>query len=383
LSTAVSIVRDEDLKRKTSRAIDLIGGIDKFVHRGDRVMIKPNLVDGKPHETGETVHPDVVRTIIQLAYKAGASKVIVGEGPIWQDLTLHHIYETMAKEEDAEMVDFNLQPFDEVEVESPIYFKSVRLPHAFFDCDVFINVPTLKTHHLAGLTVAFKNLYGGLTREDKRMYHRLDKLEEVIVDMNIVRRSDLTVVDGTYSTHHIPPFEKQELDLAIAGSDPVAVDTVAAKVIGVDPKTLRYLTWATERGLGTSDLSQINVVGMSIEEAYRRNTVTSVDRVNRMYKKIKIVNGEACTGCFGRIATALFRKYSEEDLNKDLHIVMGPRVTQPIGNVNVILCGTCAAPTFYNRLKGTIVPGCPPDVQEFKKTLSSLGVTEASTVRPS
>lgn len=346
-------------------------------------MIKPNLVDGAPHETGETVHPDVVRTIIQLSYRAGASKVIIGEGPTWQDLALHHTYEKMAKEENAEMVNFNLQPFDEIEVESPIYFKKIRLAHAFFDCDVFINVPTLKIHHLAGLTVALKNLFGGLPREDKEMYHRLDKIEEVIVDMNIVRHSNLIVVDGTYSTHHIPPFEKHELDLAIAGSDPLAVDAVASKVIGVDPKTLRYLTWATDRKLGISNLKQINIVGLSIEEAYRRNTVTSVDWVNRMYEKIKIVNCEACTGCFGRIATSLFRRYGEEDLKEDLYIVMGPRAAKPVGKGNVILCGSCATPTFYNRLKGKVVLGCPPDLQEFRNVLSSFGMKEAPRRNPS
>ncbi|MEM2936295.1 MAG: DUF362 domain-containing protein [Candidatus Bathyarchaeia archaeon] len=368
--TTVSIVRDTDLERKTTRAIELIGGMEKFVRRGDRVMIKPNLVDGAPHETGETVHPTVVRTLIEMAYDAGAAKVIVGEGPTWRDLTLHHQYEEMAKETNAEMVDFNKEPFDKVSVRDPVYFNAVRMAHALLDCDVFINVPTLKTHHIAGLTVALKNLYGAIPREDKGLYHRMDK-----IDLNIVRPSHLIVVDGTYSTHHIPPFEKHELNLALAGTDPVAVDTIAAMVMGVNPKTLRYLSWAEARGLGTADPKQIRVAGLPIEQAYRRNTVTSVDFVNRKYKRIKLLNGEACTGCFGRIATELFKGYKEDTLKEDLYILMGPRVTLPSGNV--ILCGNCLAPTFYNKLRGTFIPGCPPDLQELRKVLKDFGVNVA------
>jgi len=381
LATRVSIARDKDFKKKTIHAINLLGGIDNFVKKSDRVTIKPNLVESRPPETGETVHLEVVRTIIQLAYDAGASKVAVGEGPTWLawpniDLTLHQAYEKMTREENAEMVNFNLQPFDQVEVESPLYFKSVRLAHALFDCDVFINVPTLKVHHKTGLTVALKNLYGGLPREDKVAYHRMDRLDEAIVDINIARPSDLIIVDGTYSTHHFPPFEKHELDLAIAGSDAVAVDTVAAKVMGIEPKTIRYLSWAADRGLGVGDLNHVNIVGLSIEEAYRKNTVTSVDLVNRRYKRIKIVNGGACSGCFGRISSAIFTECDESDVKEDLCILIGPNATQPVGKQDVILCGTCAAPTFFNKLKGTVVPGCPPDLHEFKRVLKDHGVKE-------
>lgn len=370
--TTVSIVRDTDLERKTARAIELIGGMEKFVRKGNRVVIKPNLVDGAPHETGETVHPAVVRTLIGMAYDAGAAKVIVGEGPTWRDLTLHHQYEEMAKETNAEMIDFNKQPFDKVSVKDPVYFNAVRMAHALLDCDVFINVPALKTHHLAGLTVALKNIYGAIPREDKGLYHRMDKIEKIIVDLNIVRPSHLIVVDGTYSTHHIPPFEKHELDLALAGTDPVAVDTIAAKVMGVNPRTLRYLAWAETRGLGTADPNRIRVVGLPLEQAYRRKTVTSVDFVNRKYKRIKLINDEACTGCFGRIATELFKDYREDALKEDLYVLMGPRVTPPSGNV--ILCGNCLAPTFYNKLRGTFIPGCPPDLQELREALEKLGV---------
>jgi len=368
----VSIVRDLDLKTKTAKALELIGGIEKVVGRGDKVLIKPNLVDGVSPETGETVHPEVVMTVAELAQRAGAAKVTIGEAPTWRDLTLYNLYAKLAKEIGAEMVNFNEEPFDEVPVKNPVYFKTVRIARALIQCDVFINVPTLKTHHLAGITVAFKNLYGAIPGEDKRMYHHMDRMEEVIVDLNIARSSHLIVVDGTYSTHHVHPFEKQRLDLALAGYNPVAVDTVAARVVGVDPRTLRYLAWAEEKGLGIRDLSQINILGLSIGEAYRKDTVTVKDLVAHRLKHVKLIDGQSCTGCFGRLATDCCRFIGKEPFMEDLYILMGPKAIPPRDVARVILCGNCLAPTFYNGFKGLYVPGCPPDLEAFRKALEAF-----------
>lgn len=371
-TTKVSIVRDLDLRAKAAKAIELVGGIDKVVGPGDKVLIKPNLVDGAPAETGETVHPEFTMAIVELAKGAGAKSVAIGESPTWGDLTLHRLYERLARQAGAEVINFNEQPFDEVPVKDHVYFKAVRIARAALQCDVFINVPSLKTHHLAGVTVAMKNLYGIIPREDKHNYHRLDRLEEAIVDLNIARPSDLVVVDGTLSTHHIPPFERQRLDLALAGHDPVAVDAVAARVIGIDPRTVRSLAWAEERGLGTRDLSRITISGISIGEAYRKDTVTILDLCRRKYKRVRLIDGQSCTGCFGRLGTALSGAFKEDVFKEDIYVLMGPKAMPPKTDAKVILCGNCLAPTFYNELEGTFVPGCPPDLEEFRKVLTAI-----------
>ena len=378
---AVSIVRDVDLVKRVNHAVELIGGIEKFVGKGDKVLIKPNLVGCDPPETGETVHPETIRTLTRLAKTAGASKITVGDALLSRDLSLkkkmQNIFQGIAEKEKAEMINFDEHPYVEVEVKDPIYFKKIKVAETLLECDVLINIPTLKTHHLAGITVALKNLYGFLPREDRFRYHSADKIEEIIVDLNIVRRSDLIVVDGTYSTHHRPPFDIQRMDLALAGNDPVAVDAVAAKVMGVDLKTLRNLKWAEERGLGTSNLSEIQIFGLSVDEAFRRKTATVIDYVHRNYDKIKLINGGACTGCFGRISTMFLwpRKYDVESLKEELYILMGPEAKLP-NSKNIILCGNCLAPTFYNKLRGEFVPGCPPDLEAFKKALENFGLKE-------
>jgi len=226
--------------------------VERYVGKGDKVLIKPNLVDGSPYETGETVHPETVRVLIRMAKAAGASKITVGDAVTSRNLTLYDTVGKIAKEEGAEWVDLGRSPRVEVKIKNPVFFEKVKVARELVDCDVLINVPALKTHHLAGVTVAMKNLYGVLELQDRIYYHRADKIEEIIVDLNLVKPSDLVVVDGGYSTHHWPAFEVQKLDLALAGNNAVLVDAVAAKVMGIDPKTIRFLSWAEEQNTKTS-----------------------------------------------------------------------------------------------------------------------------------
>jgi len=158
--------------------------------------------------------------------------------------------------------------------------------------------PKAAGHHLVGVTVALKNLYGVLSLKDKRRYHALDRTKEIIVDLKIARKSDLIVVDGTYATYHLPPLKRLTLNLTIAGDDPVAVDAVSAKILGLDPDKIRILKWAEEKRLGTSDLNRIRTLGLPIRETFKEKTTTIVDIVNYLYNgMIVLVNGCACTGC--------------------------------------------------------------------------------------
>ena len=392
MKSKVSIVRGADIEERTREAVNLVGGIEKVVGRGDEVLIKPNMVGGFPPETGETTDPEFVKVIVEMAYEAGAKEVLVGEGEPYvsiEDLKrrfvnrsipltepLHVRYEKALKKVGGKLIDFNVDGWETVEVPNPVFFDKVRVARALLNCDVFIGAPALKTHHLAGITVALKNLYGAIPRSDKRKYHQLDRIEEVIVDLNKVRASDMVIVDGSRTILHwgrIDEYlETRGLDLTLAGFDPVAVDAVSARVLGIDPKSLRFLAWAEEHGLGTADLSQIEIVGISIEEAYKGKMMTSVEYMNRRFSKIHLLNCGACTGCFGRIATALFR-IDDAGMREDVYICMGPEVKPIKEKGRVFLCGNCAAPTFYNRLEGTFISGCPPDPKSLLNELKEMG----------
>lgn len=394
MESRVSIVRDSDIERRVLEAVRLLGGVERVVGKGDRVLIKPNMVGGFPPETGETTHPEVVKTLVELAYEAGAKEVLVGDGvpevpvdtvrrrfvrrpvpPI--SGTLHELYRKKIEKAGGKLI--NLDRWTEVEVPNPVRYEKVRVARAILDCDVLIGAPTLKTHHLVGITVALKNLYGAIPPKDRRLYHDLDGVEEVIVDINQVRTSDMVVVDGTYTTLHwgmIDQYmERSRLDLTIAGYDPVAVDSVSAKLLGIDPKTLRFLSWAEERGLGKMDQRLIETVGVPVGDVHPEGVMTVIDYMNKRLSRIRLVSCGACTGCFGRVATSLFRR-DDSQMSDDVYIVMGPDA-KPIESAkkeNVILCGNCAAPTFYNRLKGAFIPGCPPNLDILIERLKEMNL---------
>ncbi|MEM3046391.1 MAG: DUF362 domain-containing protein [Candidatus Bathyarchaeia archaeon] len=373
----VSIVEGMKIEERVAEAVRLVGGMSRVVGRGDKVLVKPNLVDGAPAETGETTHPEALRELTELAFEAGAAEVSVGESEPYEGrrAALYEKIRALVKPLGAIVVNFNDEPFDTVKVPEPVHFSEVKIARAVTRCDVFINAPTLKTHGLVGVTAAIKNYYGVIPREDKIRYHKSDRVEEAIVDLYQARPSDLVVVDGTYSTIHWGPREDfpetHRLDLALAGTDPVAVDTVSAKVIGVEPKTLRYLRWAEERGLGVADLDSIRVVGAPVN-AGRKATTTTVEYNNRRCRHIKILDFASCTGCHGRVSAHVFA-FQDGEMKEDATIVVGPEARQPTGGGKVILVGRCAAPTFFNRLKGTYIPGCPPNLSRLDSLLEELG----------
>ncbi len=380
----ISIVRGKDIVDRIKKAIELVGGMERFVKSGDKVLIKANLVDGRPYETGETVHPETLRTIIRHVKLARSSQVKVGDTVTSYDMTLYDKVAKIAKEEEVEWIDFGRSQRVEVNVKNAVFFEKISVAKELVECDVLINVCALKTHHLAGVTVAMKNLYGFLGLHDRIKYHRLDKIEEIIVDLNLVKPSNLVVVDGGFTTHHLPAFELQKMDLAMAGDNVVSVDAVAAKVMGVDPKTVRYLRWAEERGLGSTNVKKHRILGLTIDEAYRAKTVNIVDFINKESENIKIINQGACTGCYGRLSTVMMQRFDLHSAKTKLYVLMGPNAKPPNPmekDATCILCGNCLAPTFYNGLRGIHVSGCPPDLEDFAQILDNYLVRRRRLTR--
>lgn len=379
----VAIAKGISIKQRTLRALELLGGIDRVVGRGDKVFIKPNIVDGAPFETGEVVQLEVMEALTEEAFGAGASQVVIGEVPTyWKPTETVKEYGRLAKKLGAEFLELDKHPFVKVKVEDAKYFEQVRLSKPFVDSDVFINVPTLKTHCSCGVTIAVKNMYGLIPRQDRNLYHMLNRVEEAITDLTKARKADLIVADGTYTTLHtgrrpLKDFKETfRLDLTLAGYDPIAVDTVGAEILGTDPERLRFLRWGEEKGLGTKDFSRIQILGVPLEEAYFGKAVDIVEFVNNRMKEAKILDYGACTGCL-QLPLHILR-FATRILKEEMVFVMGPGASakevrkETDGKEQTILCGNCAAPTFYNELQGVFVPGCPPQPETLHQKIKEL-----------
>jgi uncharacterized protein (DUF362 family) len=236
------------------KAIDALGGMKRFISRGDVVVVKPNIGwDRMPIHAANT-NPDVVGAVIVQAFNAGAKKVVVADGScndpdrcfqrsgIWRKayalgadvvLPAEHRYRTTRMK--GEILD-----------EWPIFTTLV-------DADKVINVPVAKHHNLARFTGAMKNWYGVLGGRRNRLHQSIDVS---IADLATFMRPSLVVIDAMRVLMRNGPQggnidDTRVMNTVIASVDQVAADSFACTLIGQHRDNLPYLKMAHERGIGT------------------------------------------------------------------------------------------------------------------------------------
>jgi len=176
MSPAVSIVKcqtyhEEEVLKGLRRSLDLIGGIEAFVKRGDRVLLKPNLLIGKAPEKAVTTHPSMVKGVIQIVREAGGIPSIgdspgIGSGERAADKAgIKRVAEAM----NCPFVEFN-RPVSPPEKRAKT-FKHLEIDQALFEADAVINLPKWKTHGMTLLTLGVKNLYGCIPGPRKALWH--------------------------------------------------------------------------------------------------------------------------------------------------------------------------------------------------------------------
>jgi len=237
------------------QAVNALGGMRRFIARGDIVAVKPNIGwDRTPIQAANT-NPDVVAAVVRLALDAGAKRVVVTDAScndpgrcfqrsgIWAKahavgaevvLPAEHRFRTMRLR--GEVLD-----------EWPVY-------RTLIEADKVINVPVAKHHNLAKYTAAMKNWYGTLGGRRNRLHQSIDVS---VADLATFMRPTLTVLDGMRVLLRNGPQggnvdDTQRMNTIVATSDQVAADAYGCTLIGQRPENLAYLRMADERGIGTS-----------------------------------------------------------------------------------------------------------------------------------
>jgi len=373
----VSIVKVKNIFQDLKKAIELIGGISKYVKRGDTVLIKPNLVAGAPSETGATTDVQVVDALIRLIQKCNPSKIVIGEsaGELMDTCKAFQKlgYEELASKRKVELLDFDRGEFVPLKIKNPLYGGTLKITKAVKDFDVFISAPKLKNNFICGITVALKNSYGLIPDLYKRKIHKHSGLEEAIVDINSFRIPDLIVVDGIIAlegvgggTDFSHPIKR---DLIICSSDPVAIDAVAARCMKQNPN-IQYLKWAQEQGLGTKDLDCITVKGLPIKDV-AHPFLSPFEQVSRDIANVELIDLGACSRCRGCISGSMLR-YTPRSFCEKITLVCGADRKVPQVKGHLVLVGDCLKD--YRKM-GIFLPGCPPKAMSIQKCLEELGVT--------
>lgn len=266
----VALARCEDydldnVYNAVKKSIGFLGGIEKFVKPGMKVLLKPNLLTSRAPEDAVITHPEVVRAVGRLVQKAGAI-VWVGDAPGGYGKNIDEIFEKsglahIASEEGFELVKFTTANF----------VDGIPIARQVFDADLMISIPKLKTHCVTVMTGAIKNTFGTVTGLYKAECHsRAPKekdLAEILVKVYSISKPGLTVVDGIVGMEGDGPSggNPKPVNVVMAGEDAVAIDSCIAKIIGLEPLDIEVTKRAYELGLGEADLSKIEVAGDSLE----------------------------------------------------------------------------------------------------------------------
>lgn len=280
----------EELFPAVKKSLDLLGGINSFIGKKDKVLIKPNLLSAAAPEAAIDTHPQFVRCVIRLV-KETAAEIFLGDSPsVWgtaQDV--NNVYEAsgikqVAKEEGVRLVTFD----------QSMVVNGYALTSWIKECNRIVSLSKFKTHDLTTLTGAIKNLFGLVPGLFKTELHRRalsnKEFSKVLADIYGIVWPTLSIVDGVVSMEGDGPASggtPRNLGLIVAGSDGVAVDSVLATIMGLRPQDILSTKEAASRGLGVMSLDDIEVVGEELKDVVVPDyKLPQLSILNRMPKPV-------------------------------------------------------------------------------------------------
>ncbi|MFH2202268.1 MAG: DUF362 domain-containing protein [Elusimicrobiota bacterium] len=262
-------VRDGSPVRMFETGIQALGGLSRFVRKGQTVLVKPNIGWDKTPTEGANTNPELVGRIVKAAYEAGAKKVYCFDHGVNKEKACHKRSGIAAAVEanGGEMRSADKKShYREVKLDGEV-LKNVLVHKLYLDSDVVINVPILKSHGGGRVTASIKNLMGVVW--DRRFWHR-HGLHQAIGEFMQVRKPDLNVLDAYLVMVNNGPRGVSTDDLLLKkmqllSPDPVLADTAGAKVLDVPPENVKYLGIAQGLKLGTMDLKGSDIKRISLE----------------------------------------------------------------------------------------------------------------------
>ena len=230
--------------------------------QGKKVLLKPNVCIDHPPEKGATTHPTVLDAAIALAKNLGARTIIVGDGAAVG--VKGRIFErtgikAVCEKHGVELRDLNREQGRCVHLQDALALEEATIAETYFEVDTVVNLPVFKTNMLFWISGALKNMKGLLVGMEKHKPHYLG-VPQCVADLNRMARQDLIIMDGFIGMMGNGPAAGPPANarLLIGGFDPVAIDTVAARLMGFNPAKIPMIRWAEKVGVGSS---QCKVLG--------------------------------------------------------------------------------------------------------------------------
>jgi uncharacterized protein (DUF362 family) len=264
----MAIIQGEDAAQLARQAVEELGGMRRFISRGDVVLVKPNIGWDRTPEQAANTNPDVVAEIVRQSLNAGAKRVIVTDvscNEARRCFQRSGIAEA-AQKAGAELILPEPSRFKEVDLQGDV-LRAWQVFDPFLNADKIINIPIAKHHALTGTTLGMKNWYGILGGQRNQLHQ---KIHESLVDLADFIRPTLTIVDSYRILLRNGPTGGNLDDVllkktVLASTDPVAVDAYVAKAYwNLELDALPYLKMAAQRGLGTYEFEKVRTVAKQL-----------------------------------------------------------------------------------------------------------------------
>ncbi len=263
----------ETIVEKINAAVESLGGWDKFVKPQDKVLLKVNLIGPKSSETAAVTHSEFVRAMVKILKGKNcdvwigdsSGGAIAGVAPTAQSFKVAG-YERVAEEFGAEIKNFDREGVVAVSPESGCE-ETMYIAKPMFDADVVINLPKLKTHSAQIFSGAVKNVFGCIPGLKKAKYHKMapdsSDFGQIICDIHKATKIQLHIMDGILAMQGEGPTAGTiyQANKILISEDPLALDAVAAKMVGIEVEDVPILETARKRNLGEGSLKNISLTG--------------------------------------------------------------------------------------------------------------------------
>ena len=366
----------------------------------DRILIKPNLVEWDldlPFPPwGVVTTSAVLGALVEVLAERGFRKLTLGEGT-----PLPHRkgkgrkvfgllgYERLRERYGVELVDFDEEPFDDVDLGG----LTLSVARRALEADKIVTVPTLKTHGICRVSLGIKNLKGCISRKSKQFCHsperQLDHTFPLLLERLPVA---LNLIDGVYALERGPTHSGRAYrrDLLVASSDVFAADLVGAQLLGYEGAEIPHLLHYGQRQGRSADVGHVEVRGESLEAHKRRlewdtpwredgSAPAAFDKLGITGLSFRKPDETVCTHCVCAVAPALVMLMSAygEGACGTVEVITGKKTLASEGFDRTVLLGKCASalnegnPNIKRRLA---LKTCPPRMEDFPGLLQEAGV---------
>lgn len=370
--TIVSVSKVKyDIFGSVAKVLNLIGGLE--INDRSKILLKPNLSFPANASSGVVTNPLVVEAVIEYLLDNGAKKenILIGEscaiGFDMKKAVEKSGMEEVCERCNVEFLDFETSNTVAKKIKVAGETFAIDFAEEVFKRDLIINIPVVKTHFQAGVSLALKNMKGCVKKESKKYMHQFG-LQKAVAYMNLLLPRYITVADGTVGLEGVGPSvlgKPADLGLIFASKDPVALDFTICRLLGLEPT--QYMKLAFQMGVGNGNLDDISIVGEESQVITRKfERPTQVLGPNQ---RIHIVDGRGCSGCSNNLLLALSRLI-DGAYRSDMVAIFGNHFhLNQLDKAKVKLAiGNCAIDRMKELdLNACEIPGCPPSIRIILK----------------